>query len=219
MGTADIAQPLLERIAVADKGARPHGPDHVETAGIRVVRHRRPIRAADPRRLDQHRLFPKDLEDAAGFFVAACRHGLGTLRHDRVADRERLRLRGLLPRLLRHRTLLDADQRLAVGAVEDVDPAGTASLGDALARLAVDHRVEQDDRARRIVVPDVVVHLLVVPGIGAGLGVDREDRGAEQIVAFAHRSVVIRPAIADGKVDEAELRIERRGVPDRRPAA
>jgi hypothetical protein len=39
---------------------------------------------------------------AAGLFVAARRHGLGTLRHDRVADREGLRIRRLLLRLLRH---------------------------------------------------------------------------------------------------------------------
>jgi hypothetical protein len=58
-----------------------------------------------------------------------------------------------------------------------------------------------------------------VPGIGAGLGIDREHRGAEQIIAFAHRAVVIRAAIADREVDETELRVERRGVPDRRPAA
>src|SRR5207245_10855106 len=43
----------------------------------------------------------------------------------------------------------------------------TLSLHDALpiyalARLAVDDRVEENDRARRIVVPDVVVHLLEV---------------------------------------------------------
>ena len=63
------------------------------------------------------------------------------------------------------------------------------------------------------------MYLLEVPGIGAGLGIDREHRGAEQIVAFAHRAVVIRAAIADGEVNEAELRIERRGVPDRCAAA
>jgi hypothetical protein len=53
----------------------------------------------------------------------------------------------------------------------------------------------------------------------AGLGLQRDDRGAEQIVPFAHRPVEIRPAITGGKVDEPELRIERRGVPDRRAAA
>jgi len=101
------------------------------------------------------------------------------LRYDRIAEREGLRLRRLLPRLLRHRALLDTDQRFAVGAVEDVHPTGAAGFGKRLARLAVDDRIEQHDWARRIVVPDVVVHLLEMPSIRAGLGVHREDRGAE----------------------------------------
>src|SRR6202011_567138 len=128
-----------------------------------------------PRRLDQHRLFPERLDYAAGLFVGARRHGVGTLRHDRVAEREGLRLRGLLPRLLRHRALLDTDERFAVGAVEDVDPLGAASLSDALAGLAVDYGVEEDDRTRCVIVPDVVMHLLEMPSIRAGLGVHRED--------------------------------------------
>src|SRR5207302_7164310 len=128
-----------------------------------------------PGGLNQHRLIPEGLEDATGVFVAARRQRLGTLRHDRVAGWEGLRLRRLLPRLLRHRTLLDADQRFAVGAVEDVDPAGAACLRDAFAWLAVDHGVEKDDRARRVIIPDVVMHLLEMPGVLAGLGVHRED--------------------------------------------
>jgi hypothetical protein len=44
------------------------------------------------------------------------------LRHDRITDWIRLGLRRFLPRLRRHRALIDADQRLAVGAVENVDP-------------------------------------------------------------------------------------------------
>jgi hypothetical protein len=117
-------------------------PWNIKAAGFGVVRHRRPVGATDPRRLDQHRLFPERLEDAAGLFIAALCHGFGTLRHDGVADREGLRLRSLLPRLLRHRALLDTDQRLAIGAVEDVDPPRPSRLGDALAGLAVNHRVE-----------------------------------------------------------------------------
>jgi len=41
-------------------------------------------------------------------------------------------------------------------AVEDVDPAGPTGLGDPLSRLPVDHGVEQNNRARCIVVPEVV---------------------------------------------------------------
>ena len=43
--------------------------------------------------------------------------------------------------------------------------------------------------------------------------------GAEQVIAFAHRTIVIGAAIASSEVEEPELRVERRRVPDRRAAA
>ena len=53
----------------------------------------------------------------------------------------------------------------------NVDPAGASGLGNSLARLAVDDGVEENGRARRVVIPDVVVHLLEMPGVFAGLGI------------------------------------------------
>src|ERR1700719_4992519 len=123
---------------------------------------------------------PKRLEDAAGLFVTL--HPLRTLRHRGVAYRIRLRLGCLLARLLRHRPLLDTDQRFAVGAVEDVHPTGAAGFGKRLAGLAVVDRIEQHDWARRTVVPDVLSHLLEMPGILAGFGVKRDNRCTEQVV-------------------------------------
>jgi hypothetical protein len=41
--------------------------------------------------------------------------------------------------------LVDPDQRLSVGAIEEVNPPGLAGSRDALARLPVDHGVEEDD--------------------------------------------------------------------------
>src|ERR1700730_7526294 len=218
LGAAIKALPFHELGVVARKGAGSDGGGYVETAGVGIVRHRRPVRAADPGRLDQCRLFPEDLEDTSRSLVSLQR--LGTLRYEGVADRKGLRFRCVLPRLLRHRPLLDADQRLAAGPGKNVNPAGAARLRGPPSRLAVDHGVEEDHRARSVVVPNVVMHLLEVPGVLSGLGLQRDDRGAEQIVSFAHRTVVIRPAIADGKIDKPELRIERRRVPDRAtPAA
>ena len=52
---------------------------------------------------------------------------------------------------------------------------------------------EQHDWARRIVVPDVVVHLLEMPGVLTGFGVKRDNRGTEQVVAFAHRPIISGP--------------------------
>src|SRR5262249_12001247 len=92
-------------------------------------------------------------------------------------------------------------------------------LRDALAWLAVDHGVEQHHRARRVVVPDVVVDLLEVPDVFAGLRLQRDHRRAEQIVALAHRAVVVGSAVARREVNEPELWIEGGRVPDRGASA
>src|SRR5262249_27386614 len=156
--------------------------------------------ASDPRGLDQYRALPERLEDAAVILVTS--QPVGTLRDDRVADRIRLGFGGLLARLLRNRTLLDPDQRFAVWAIANVGPSGTAGFGDTLARFAVDHRVEQNNRTGGVIVPDVVVHLLEVPDVFAGLRLQGDDRGAEQVVALAHRAVIVGAAIADREVNE-----------------
>ena len=128
-------------------------------------------------------------------------------------------LRRLLARLLGHRALLDANQRLTVRAVEDIQPACMAGFGDALARLAIDHRVEEDHRARGIIVPEIMVYLLEVPDVLAGLGLQGDHRGTEQVVTLAHRPVMIRTTVARDEVDEPEFRIEGGRVPYRRPTA
>src|SRR5262249_16838664 len=138
--SADIALAYHVFIAVAREGAGAHGPGHVEITSLRAVWHRRPVGAADPRRLDQRRGLPERREDTAGILIPGER--VGALAQRRGADRVRLGLRCLLPRVLRNRALLDADQGFAVGAVEDVDPSRAASFGDPFTRLSVDHRVE-----------------------------------------------------------------------------
>jgi hypothetical protein len=70
-----------------------------------------------------------------------------------------LRPGGLLAWLLRHQALVNSDQRLPVGAIEDIDPPGLPGLCDAFAGLTVDNGVEEHDRARRIVVPEVMAYV------------------------------------------------------------
>ena len=132
--------------------------------------------------------------------------------HERVAARDRLRPRRGLSRLLRHRLLVDADERLAVRAVEDVDPARLVRLRGGLAEAAVDRHVEQHHGTRTVVVPEVVMNLLKVPAILAGGRVDGHHRRREQVVARANPAVEVGPRIAGGEVDQARAR-------DRRPAS
>src|SRR5207302_10555454 len=78
--------------------------------------------------------------------------------------------------------------------------------------------VEEHDGARRVVVPDVVVDLLEVPAVLPCRGVDGDDRGCEEIVAGPDVAVVVGRGVAGREIQQAELRIDRRCLPDRRAA-
>src|SRR4029077_6118015 len=60
LGAARVS--LAFQILTLEPGesAGAHSPGHIEEPEIRVVRHRRPVGAAHPRGLDQHRLLPED---------------------------------------------------------------------------------------------------------------------------------------------------------------
>src|SRR5262249_31375200 len=70
LGPAVIALSFLIRIPEPRKGTGPYRGGYVQIAGSGVVRHWRPVRPTDPRRLDQCRLFPENLEDAARSFIS-----------------------------------------------------------------------------------------------------------------------------------------------------
>src|SRR5437016_1472103 len=80
---------------------------------------------------------------------------------------------------LGYRLLGDPVERLSGLAVEQVLPAGLAGFAESLHELPVHRGVEEDDRAGRVVVPDVVVDLLEVPAVLARCRVDRDDRAGE----------------------------------------
>src|SRR5438552_1662281 len=120
---------------------------------------------------------------AAG--VGEVRQRVGTLLSEGVANRYRLRGAGELTRLLFDGLLGDADERLTIGAVQEITPARLAALVQAFAHLAVVRLVEQDDRAGRVVVPDLVVLLLEMPFVLASSIVQRQDGGCEEVVARA----------------------------------
>src|SRR5262249_59329688 len=129
-----------------------------------------------------------------------------TLRDNRVALGERLGCGGRVAWLLLDRSLVDADQRFSVGAIENVDPACLARLRDALAHPAFVHLLEQDHRARAVEIPQVVVHLLQAPGMFA-FSRHRHDRGARQISSGTICAAAngLRSWLAGRKIDEAEI--------------
>src|SRR5688572_19713178 len=108
--------------------------------------------------------------------------------HALALERRRLgdeRLRWRIP-LARHFAFLDRPpfdrpHRPAVGAIEHIEPALLGRLADRLDGLTVDDEIHEDWRARNVVIPDAVVHELVMPLALTGLDIEREQRLGEQI--------------------------------------
>ena len=136
-------------------------------------------------------------------------------------ERRRLGGEGLRRRvpLARHRALLDRPlfdrpHRLAGPAIEDEHPALLGRLRDGLDRLSVDRDVREDRRARDVVVPDAVVHELVVPDALAGLQIDGDEAFAEQVVAGTMAAVVVAGRDLDRQIGDAELLVDGHLRPD-----
>ena len=149
----------------------------------------------------------------------------------RILDRSaRLRVHGIRPRdrgtggcVLRRfqvQVRVGRDQ-LAVGAIDDVEEPVLRCLHRHLAPRSSDREVGQHDGLRRRVVPGLARRGLVVPLVRARLGVERDDRGEEQVVAAARRSNLLVPGRSIAHADEQliELRVVHDGVPHRAAAA
>src|SRR5215471_8706645 len=184
----------------------------VDETGLRVIRRRAPLRSAVARRTGEGRDVPERREDAPA--AHETRDWIWTLIDETVADRVRLRRGRELARFLLDWLLVDADQRLAIGAIEEVQPASLARLVQPLAHLAVVHLVEQHHRARRIEVPEVVMDFLEVPLVLPSLVVERDNRGREQVVALTDVATAIRTGIARTEIQHTQIRVDRRRLPD-----
>jgi hypothetical protein len=67
--------------------------------------------------------------------------------------------------------------------------------------------IGEDDRLGRGIIPTFAGCFLIMPQIFAGLRLQRDDRGQEQIVAFAVRADAMVPwiAIADAQIELVEF--------------
>src|SRR5262249_28012432 len=90
-----------------------------------------------------------------------------------------------------------------------------------LATFASDREISQYELLDGVIVPFFPRRDLVMPNVGAGVGVERHDRGQEQVVALIRTALPLVPfkAIADAEIDEIELGIVRYGVPHPPPPA
>ena len=85
----------------------------------------------------------------------------------------------------RDRSLFDRPDRLARHTVEREHEALFCYLCDRLDPLAVNRDIEEIRRCRQVVIPETVVHELVVPDPLARLDIEAHKRFREQIVAEA----------------------------------
>ena len=120
---------------------------------------------------------------------------------------------------LRHRTLVETEDRLAGDAIEDEEQRHLRHHRDSGNRAAVPFDVDQRGRGGQIEIPEIMMDELLEPFQLARVRIERDDRIAVQIRALAIATVVIRRRCADRRVDDAPLRVDGKERPDVRAGA
>src|SRR6185369_1541363 len=88
--------------------------------------------------------------------------------------------------------LLDRPDRLARDAIERKQESLLRDLRDGFDTSAVHRDVEKVRRCRQVVVPEAVMHELVVPHTFSGLDVEAHQRLRKESIAGTMTSVIIR---------------------------
>ena len=210
------------RFVVVARPAAKH-PDSVGRAHVvqprhRVVRTRRPVRPSQLRRLHDDTVIEEGGEDPApvdqGVPFWRDVDGLGEVG---VADRIRLRRGRRLRRLLGYGPLLDADERFARYAIQQVDPSGLPCSRESLPGAPVDLDVEEHDRRGKVVVPDVVMHHLEVPAVLTRQSIERHDRRRKEVVARPYPTIEVGTGVPGREIDQPELGVRGGRLPHGAP--
>ena len=104
-------------------------------------------------------------------------------------------------------------EELTVGAIEHPQIPGLGGLHHDFAGAPFEGQVNQVQLESRIVVPNVLRDLLVVPFQPAGVGVEGHDATRVEIIAAAAGGVEVRRGIADAPVEKVQFRIVGAGHP------
>ena len=140
-----------------------------------------------------------------------------TLRRERRQHRlHRLRRPRYFARhvALRDRALLDRPHRQPRDAIESECEALLRELDHGVDGFAAVHKVHENGRTRRVVVPEPVVHELVVPAAPARARIETNERVAEQSGARPIAAVEVVAGRADRQVQQASPLVERHRGPD-----
>jgi hypothetical protein len=206
MAAAPISTPTLKPIDEAfqfppEYRGRPQSARDEHQPLFGVERHRVPaMRAARPRHL-HHRL--------AGERITRVRIDVGPagLGIDAPGPGDR-------------RVILGRDE-LAVGTIDHVEEAVLRRVHQHFTRLAIDREIGEHDMLAGSEIPAFGRRLLEVPGIGAGLGLQRDHRREIEIVAAARRADLLVPggSVADTDIEQVEIGIVGHRIPHGAAAA
>ena len=105
---------------------------------------------------------------------------------------------------LRHRTLVETEDRLAGDAIEDEEQRHLRHHRDSGNRAAVPFDVDQRGRGGQIEIPEIMMQ----PFQLARVRIERDDRIAVEILAVAVGAVVIRRRRTDRRVHDAALDVD-----------
>ena len=111
-------------------------------------------------------------------------------------------------------------QQLAAGRIEHIEKPVLGFLHQHVPAAGGQIQVSQHHRAGGIKVPGLSRRGLVVPGVGAGVGIDRDDGIEEQVVAAARTARLGHPRCAIGRteIDQVGLRVIGDAIPNRTAA-
>ena len=200
-------------------------PLHVQRPRVRIVRGASPPRPADGARHDDRTLqrrwrenrpapvLPENFECSA----AQLRRKVDQIVLDHLLPRERRRpaghrLRGrraLTRHVARgHRTFGDWPDRFSSHAIEHVHPRRFRRHHHDVARSPLPPHCREHRWRGQVVIPQTVVHDLIVPDPFAGAGVERHHRFREQIVALAVATVPVVGGRTDRQEQQTALGIE-----------
>ena len=91
----------------------------------------------------------------------------------------------------RHAPVPDGKERLARGALEQVDVAGLGNLCDGINRPAISRDRYECRRGGKVPVPEIVLHALEMPDALSCACVERQQRVGEEVVAVPIGTVEI----------------------------
>ena len=203
-----------------------HGGDRVDRhdgdLAVGVEGKAAPVRAADVGRSRQRSALGRRREDALVPQVldhALAGHSIGRVEVPEVLQREALRaqLDGAERLCLRcaftrdvagwHVALFDGEQRFAGVSMQHEQHAGLRRLQDRGHVLAAAPDRGEGGGRRIVVVPEVVMDGLEMPGDLAGRSLERDDRVRVAVVARPQAAEVVRPRARSRREDEAALRV------------